>query len=273
MAGLPAAPTRRSALGVLPQADEVTSSNNLTETTAHVSLYKKTTSTKGRLAASLGRLPARRKWLRLRIVRVGQFEEDGNVDCQGISQLLQKVHSGVVCPLLNAADRRAVDIRVHGKVLLSDALLRSHPTKIPADAVPPIHGRTRPACRRLIHGIYPTYYAIFAGGRLAMNIAVGILGLITGLLVLLQACTVPGVSSLSSGASITAAAQFGMFVGLLFFVGGAFGFGPPLVSAMVFTGLPARTLARRRPPGLPAQVSEEARHQRYAYGNWRRSER
>lgn len=67
-----------------------------------------------------------------------------------------------------------------------------------------------------------------------MKIAVGVLGLIIGLLVLLQSCTLAGVSSLGSDASMTTAGQIGMFVGLLFFVGGAFGFGLPLVSAIVF---------------------------------------
>jgi hypothetical protein len=67
-----------------------------------------------------------------------------------------------------------------------------------------------------------------------MKIAVGIIGLILGLLVLLQSCTLAGVSSLGSDSSMTAAGQVGMFVGLLFFVGGAFGFGLPLVSAIVF---------------------------------------
>lgn len=67
-----------------------------------------------------------------------------------------------------------------------------------------------------------------------MKVATGIIGLIVGLLVLLQSCTLTGAASLGQDAAMTEAGQVGMFVGLMFFVGGAFAFGVPLVGAIVF---------------------------------------
>ncbi len=67
-----------------------------------------------------------------------------------------------------------------------------------------------------------------------MKVATGTIGLIVGLLVLLQSCTLTGAAALGQNASMTEAGQVGMLVGFLFFVGGAFAFGVPLVGAIVF---------------------------------------
>lgn len=55
-----------------------------------------------------------------------------------------------------------------------------------------------------------------------------------GLLVLIQSCAVATTAHLATNQPASEAGQIGMIVGLLFFVGGAFGFGLPLVSAIVF---------------------------------------
>lgn len=66
-----------------------------------------------------------------------------------------------------------------------------------------------------------------------MKIAGGILGLLLGLLVLLQSCTVATTASLV-GHEAAGAGAAGVLVGLLFFVGGAFAFGLPIVSTIAF---------------------------------------
>ncbi|RWH69474.1 MAG: hypothetical protein EOQ86_30230 [Mesorhizobium sp.] len=67
-----------------------------------------------------------------------------------------------------------------------------------------------------------------------MKIAVGIIGILLGLIVLLQSCAVATGGSLASNQELAGAGSVGVFVGLLFFVGGAFAFGLPLVSAIIF---------------------------------------
>jgi hypothetical protein len=67
-----------------------------------------------------------------------------------------------------------------------------------------------------------------------MKVATCIIGLIVGLLVLMQSCTLTGAASLWQNAALTEAGQVGMLAGMLYFVGGAFAFGVPLVSAIVF---------------------------------------
>lgn len=67
-----------------------------------------------------------------------------------------------------------------------------------------------------------------------MKIATGIIGIILGMLVLLQSCAVAAGSGLLNDQATGGAGMIGMFVGLLYFVAGAFAFGLPLVSAIVF---------------------------------------
>lgn len=67
-----------------------------------------------------------------------------------------------------------------------------------------------------------------------MKIAAGIIGLLLGLLVLLQSCTVATTASLGGNAAIGEAGSVGIIVALLFFIGGAFAFGLPIVSVVVF---------------------------------------
>lgn len=67
-----------------------------------------------------------------------------------------------------------------------------------------------------------------------MKIAVGIIGIVLGLLVLLQSCTVATGGHLVDNKTLGEAGSIGVFVGLLCFVGGAFAFGLPLVSVFVF---------------------------------------
>ncbi|MER9456562.1 hypothetical protein [Mesorhizobium sp. M0478] len=67
-----------------------------------------------------------------------------------------------------------------------------------------------------------------------MKVAIGIIGIMLGLVVLLQSCAVATGGNLTSNHDLAGAGSVGVFVGLLFFVGGAFAFGLPLVSAIVF---------------------------------------
>lgn len=67
-----------------------------------------------------------------------------------------------------------------------------------------------------------------------MKTAVGIIALILGLLVFLQSCTVTMGSGLAQNEAMGQAGAVGVFVGLAFFIGGAFAFGLPVVSMVVF---------------------------------------
>ncbi|RWD01423.1 MAG: hypothetical protein EOS58_25440 [Mesorhizobium sp.] len=67
-----------------------------------------------------------------------------------------------------------------------------------------------------------------------MKIAVGIIGILLGLVSMLQSCAVATGGSLTSNHDLAGAGSVGVLVGLLFFVGGAFAFGLPLVSAIIF---------------------------------------
>ncbi|CAN7475167.1 hypothetical protein [Mesorhizobium caraganae] len=67
-----------------------------------------------------------------------------------------------------------------------------------------------------------------------MKIAVGIIGILLGLISMLQSCAVATGGSILANHDLAGAGSVGLLVGLLFFVGGAFAFGLPLVSAIVF---------------------------------------
>ncbi|RIK85517.1 MAG: hypothetical protein DCC69_10095 [Hyphomicrobiales bacterium] len=68
-----------------------------------------------------------------------------------------------------------------------------------------------------------------------MKIAAGVIGLILGLLVLLQSCTVATTAGLIGEQASSEAGMMGILVALLLFVGGGFAFGLPMVAAIVFT--------------------------------------
>lgn len=67
-----------------------------------------------------------------------------------------------------------------------------------------------------------------------MKIALGIIAIMLGILVLLQSCTVGTASHLTGDAATTDAGMLGILAGLLLFVGGAFAFGLPIVSTVIF---------------------------------------
>jgi len=67
-----------------------------------------------------------------------------------------------------------------------------------------------------------------------MKIAIGIISLFLGLLVLLQSCTVGTASHMLGEQATAEAGAIGMLVGILFVFGGAFSFGLPVVSMVVF---------------------------------------
>ncbi|BCG98121.1 hypothetical protein MesoLj131b_01210 [Mesorhizobium sp. 131-2-5] len=67
-----------------------------------------------------------------------------------------------------------------------------------------------------------------------MKIAVGIIGILLGLISMLQSCAVATGGSITANHDLAGAGSVGVLVGLLFFVGGAFAFGLPLVSAIIF---------------------------------------
>ncbi|MBB4305034.1 hypothetical protein GGD81_004100 [Rhodobium orientis] len=67
-----------------------------------------------------------------------------------------------------------------------------------------------------------------------MKIATGIVGIVVGLLVLLQSCAVGVGSNLVNDQATLQAGSVGVLVGFLFFVAGAFAFGLPVVSMVIF---------------------------------------
>lgn len=67
-----------------------------------------------------------------------------------------------------------------------------------------------------------------------MNIATGIIGIILGLLVLMQSCAVATGSSLANDQSTFDAGAIGILAGICYFIGGAFAFGLPRVAMVVF---------------------------------------
>lgn len=67
-----------------------------------------------------------------------------------------------------------------------------------------------------------------------MKIATGIIGLFLGILVLMQSCAVAAGGGLMDDQAISGAGMIGIFVGLVFFIGGAFSFALPLVSGIIF---------------------------------------
>lgn len=67
-----------------------------------------------------------------------------------------------------------------------------------------------------------------------MKIATGIIGLILGLLVLMQSCAVTTGGSLINDQTTAEAGAVGMLAAFLYFVGGAFAFALPVVSMVVF---------------------------------------
>jgi hypothetical protein len=68
-----------------------------------------------------------------------------------------------------------------------------------------------------------------------MRIAVGIIALVAGLLASLQSCAISIGSDLGGDAVSAQAGGAGILVGFMLIVGGAFAFGLPTVSLVVFT--------------------------------------
>lgn len=78
-----------------------------------------------------------------------------------------------------------------------------------------------------------------------MKIAVGIIGIFLSLIVLMQSCTITGLSGLTEDELTGQAGAVGMLSALLMFFGGAFAFGLPRVAQFVFlasflVSIPAR---------------------------------
>jgi len=72
-------------------------------------------------------------------------------------------------------------------------------------------------------------------GNVTVKIASGIIGLLLGMLVLLQSCAVATTGNLGGNTDIGNAGAVGVFVALLLVVGGAFAFGLPTVAMVIFT--------------------------------------
>lgn len=67
-----------------------------------------------------------------------------------------------------------------------------------------------------------------------MKIATGIIAMLLGMIVLLQSCTVGTASHMIGDKASSDAGGLGLIAGFLIFVGGAFAFGLPIVSVIVF---------------------------------------
>lgn len=67
-----------------------------------------------------------------------------------------------------------------------------------------------------------------------MRIAVGIIGIMLGLLVIMQSCTIMVGSDIAGDSVTSESGAVGILIGFLYFVGGAFAFGLPTVSLVMF---------------------------------------
>lgn len=67
-----------------------------------------------------------------------------------------------------------------------------------------------------------------------MRIAVRIIGLVVGLLVMLQSCAVSTGGALADNKAFSEGGSVGLLVALLYILGGAFAFGLPLVAVACF---------------------------------------
>lgn len=67
-----------------------------------------------------------------------------------------------------------------------------------------------------------------------MKIATGIIAMLLGMLVLLQSCTIGTASHMIGDKASADAGGIGLIAGFLIFVGGAFAFGLPFISMIVF---------------------------------------
>ncbi|MGD9744326.1 MAG: hypothetical protein AB7V53_16910, partial [Dongiaceae bacterium] len=67
-----------------------------------------------------------------------------------------------------------------------------------------------------------------------MKIAVGIIGIVIGLLALLQSCVATTAGRLAQKPEMVQAASLGVGAAFFTFIAGAFAFGLPLVAAIIF---------------------------------------
>lgn len=67
-----------------------------------------------------------------------------------------------------------------------------------------------------------------------MKIAVGIIGIVLGLLALLQSCVATMAGGMTEKPELVEAASLGLGAAIFTFIAGAFAFGLPLVAAIIF---------------------------------------
>lgn len=78
-----------------------------------------------------------------------------------------------------------------------------------------------------------------------MKLAAGLIGIFLSLLVMLQACAIFAGGSVTQNETIGGAGAVGLVVGFLYFLGGAFSFGLPIVAVVIYAlaGLLALAIA------------------------------
>lgn len=67
-----------------------------------------------------------------------------------------------------------------------------------------------------------------------MKVAVGIIALVLSMMALLQSCTLFGLSGMANDTAVQQSGAAGIVVAFLIFLGGAFAFGVPGFSALLF---------------------------------------
>lgn len=70
----------------------------------------------------------------------GHRDHIRQVNRQGACDAVENVDGRVVLAAFYAADRRAIDVCINGKILLRDALRGAYAPKIPCQSRPSIHG-------------------------------------------------------------------------------------------------------------------------------------
>lgn len=182
------------------------------------------------------RLSTSSEWLWSFIVVRRNLEQLGDISVQSTGQPIEDVDRGIVRTRLNPADRATVDISVDGKELLAETIFGSQPPQVPANACARLHRpqaiNWKPLNLSDISDINASG-AILLGKR-RMKISAGVLGLVIGIMVLLQSCTVATTAGLISEDAVSSAGALGMFVALMFLLAGGFAFGLPLAGACVF---------------------------------------
>lgn len=217
------------------------------------------------LPCLFARLAPRSKLRRWRLVGWRHLEEHADIHTKRGSQFFQKIDRGIEATVFERAHGSSVHAGIDRQMLLADTTRCSGSPQIPSYSITDLHApmprilmplypsgisniitlRLRPAYLPTTEFQTPPHTHHTAAGRLnsvlgrrsrrsPMKIATGIIAMLLGMLVLLQSCTVGTASHMIGDKASSDAGGIGLIAGFLIFVGGAFAFGLPFVSVIVF---------------------------------------